>query len=1149
MSLLFFLCSDSFAGWKKIAQFRGEIHACFIFNEQRVLIGGENGQIERTYDGGITWTDCITPPGYFGYVEDIFMKDSLNGWAGIEQDDKTHGLWFTNDGGVTWAEKMNIQSQVTSVYQTKAAVIFGDRIGSNRLSTSVNGGSTFVSVTNDRVNGINFVDDLHGVCTVFRADPPGFDPPPSWTNDGGISWHKSFSFAEEAWGVYANKGTPNFVVAGELYAGYNNQTENVFTSNDYGISWITHPNAIPSRTTGHIAGVGNVIYVQAEYSFSQAFTGLYRSTDGGQTWVGVKGPTNYRDTRFGVTGCLGGVVYAFDAYGSVYKTTDGGDGQIHEPPHNPNISPDHADLTANMCNFLSIPIDYYNMSCNPLTIESISFIDSTDPTVSTGALSFDRYPKLPQILRPTNRDFLSVQWIPKKLGVAKPNSLTYVKIHSTMAGGTIVFDTLIPISTESFSNKPVVALSANEVQILPLNICDRSVDTVLSFTNFSCDSLQLDSANLASDQAWQLIDPLTNLPFKFPMRFAVNETKKFLVRFKPSTVGSELAKVALHFSYQGFLKDTSVLFSTLSFRKMNVQVDTIIALGKQSICTTVDTAFTLLNSNCDTLIIDGITNDNATIFSETNSIQLPYYLPPGKSLKYRLRYSSLKNVTSAAYIRFTYHIDTDSGVWSSVISGEGIAGSSQFITAPNAPNLSFPDRLACSTPDSLSFTISNLGCDSLTVNAALLSAAGLPAINVTTVPSLPVVLSHPSDVVKVTITLDESVPSINVGDLLVAYRLSNKTTVDTNHYLIRANVNRGLRSAIVSHASVDMGSGALCVNRDTVITISNMACPELTVNQVTVSGNYFMWRNPIPLPFKLKTGDSKQLRIEFLPTTSGVEVGSLDITTDADNQQQITIPLTASTKIIDDITFKLVEINSTTLHSGDTAVFAIVANRDWVGEPIKALDFSITTNSDLLNYVNKIKQTDPSFQTIATPVSVTSDMTQLNVQLTAPTAIPILKDSPIVSFYYSTALANQISTPVTLSLLTLNDNDVRFRNCILTPSSVDADFVLNLECGANTLIDWMHNITPLTSSEARPNPVTSSTDYQSDIPYLIQISGLVVFRCYDALGKQIQLKDQFIDRAGYFSMHFNGRDLPGGMYHYSLQSGSTVVRGRLLLLK
>src|SRR5438067_13001799 len=91
LCLFQFLLRPAIAGWKLIAQFRDQVNSSFFFDEQRGFLGTDNIEgIYRTSDGGNTWTRCQTPPPFIdsnfvgGYISDIFMKDSLNGWAGIE---------------------------------------------------------------------------------------------------------------------------------------------------------------------------------------------------------------------------------------------------------------------------------------------------------------------------------------------------------------------------------------------------------------------------------------------------------------------------------------------------------------------------------------------------------------------------------------------------------------------------------------------------------------------------------------------------------------------------------------------------------------------------------------------------------------------------------------------------------------------------------------------------------------------------------------------------------------------------------------------------------------------------------------------------------------------------------------------------------
>lgn len=450
LSLLVFFSNQGFGSWKKVGQFPNTVNASFFFNEQKGFIGidGANG-IKRTSDGGLTWLDCIIPSGFTGYITDIFMKDSLKGWVTIEQDNLSHGLWSTTDGGITWQVNQSVVGEFSSIFQTAHGLILADRFGPNHLLLSIDGGLTFTHVSPDKYTGINFVDDLHGVATTYIGTAV-------YTNDGGLSWKPTSAITTEAWGVYAQKGTSTLIIAGERNVQDGSSNESVFASNDYGATW-QEIGTLFGRTTGHVAGVGPVIYTQSwtkgQYPNSSGFVGMNRSTDGGLTWKNVGGPENYRDTRFSVMGCQGSVVYAFDENGGVWKTTDGGDGMINQGVQNPTLSSDHIDLTATSCSVISASFAYSDFSCNPIKIETISFSDSTLQIISSGALSFSRYPKLPQILAPLASDSLIFNWDPKKLGAQKL-SKTFIRVHGSIINSSIIFDTLLAVSTESLPFQP-----------------------------------------------------------------------------------------------------------------------------------------------------------------------------------------------------------------------------------------------------------------------------------------------------------------------------------------------------------------------------------------------------------------------------------------------------------------------------------------------------------------------------------------------------------------------------------------------------------------------------------------------------------------------------------------------------------------------
>jgi hypothetical protein len=1108
--------------------------------------------IWRTYDGGVTWKNCKIPNGYdyTGRITDIFMRDSLNGWASIEQGELSNDLWYTNDGGVTWNIQANSGGLVSCVYETPSALVYTQRLlaGGNGISSSGNHGNNFNKKGSDRYNGLDFTDGLHGVASAFANPGRNSATAALWTSDGGISWNPTTGVVVEAWGVYGQKGSSNFYIVGEMSAIDQSGSEFVYVSSDNGMTWNPLLNKLGGRTTGHIAGVSTVMYVQSSYESANAlsFRGLNRSTDGGVTWVNVGGPENNRDTRFSVLGCLGGIVYAFDALGNVFRTEDGGNGDIHEPPHNPNVNPNQLDLKADLCHSLDVNLNYNNLSCNSLQIQSIGFIDSTDPVVSSGALSFTRYPVLPQVLDPTKNDFLSLNWDPKKLGVAKALSTTYIKIHSTMFNGTMVFDTLIAVNTQSFAFTPIFSLSTSSVKFDSLNLCSRFRDTTISFTNGSCDSLWLQTDTLAGSKDWQIWDIQTLQPMSLPIGLAPNESASFLLMFTPSVEGAQKASLKLHFVHQGLSKDTTLQFSGSAYRVMNVAADPNIILPPTSICSVVDTAISFHNLNCDTLTIDTILNTNPADFTDITGITLPIKIPPNASLNYRLHYTPTKNVISSAGITFKYHLAQDSGVLLSSISGKGISGTSVFQTSSPTSLLAFADRVACTEPDSMVFMITNPGCDSLTVLSSLLSAAGLPAVSYATDVPLPATLSKPGDKIRVVIYLQSQNPSLNNGTLTFMYRTSDAVIHDSI-FTLHAQVSRGVRLGVLSDQKFDLGSGTLCTSKDTEVIISNPGCPNLTITNINISGNYFSIANPKTTPIVLSQGGSDTIHISFDPATSGLQTGTLEVITDADINPTNEIPLTASARDISHIGFKLVPANTRSIFAGDTARFAFEADNDWTGEPVHAINFSVTINSDLLHYL-QLGLKDPLYRTLGTDVKLSGNRSLLSVSLSGD-SIMIRKDQPLVYIYYGTTLTDTISTSLKLSLLSLNNSDPHFLNCVLSPLSQDTIFSLDLECGNKTLIDYLNGKLPILSDGAHPNPITVQSNYQAVIPFTASVSGSTEFLCYDALGKIVSSQVVPIDKIGNYEVHFDGSKLSGGTYGYLLKMGSSVTRGRFVLLK
>ncbi|AFN74746.1 hypothetical protein MROS_1509 [Melioribacter roseus P3M-2] len=78
-----------------------------------------------------------------------------------------------------------------------------------------------------------------------------------------------------------------------------------------------------------------------------------------------------------------------------------------------------------------------------------------------------------------------------------------------------------------------------------------------------------------------------------------------------------------------------------------------------------------------------------------------------------------------------------------------------------------------------------------------------------------------------------------------------------------------------------------------------------------------------------------------------------------------------------------------------------------------------------------------------------------------------------------------------------------------------------------------------------PNPFNPSTT----IEYYLPKSGKVTIKIFDSLGKEIETLVNEHKQAGHYQVIFYARNLPSGVYYYSLISGSTIITKSMVLIK
>lgn len=77
-----------------------------------------------------------------------------------------------------------------------------------------------------------------------------------------------------------------------------------------------------------------------------------------------------------------------------------------------------------------------------------------------------------------------------------------------------------------------------------------------------------------------------------------------------------------------------------------------------------------------------------------------------------------------------------------------------------------------------------------------------------------------------------------------------------------------------------------------------------------------------------------------------------------------------------------------------------------------------------------------------------------------------------------------------------------------------------------------------------PNPFNPSTTIEINLPF----SGNISLKVYDILGRELKTLVEGNHKAGIYKIYFSGKELPSGIYYYSLKADGKIIDSKKMML-
>ncbi len=1067
--ILLFMCGSAAAqNWTQVFSSPAIVTSAYFFNEFEGAIGtgryesGAPAQIYYTIDGGSSWTRSVLPnPSLIGQVTDIFFRDRFSGWAGIKEyaEHGWSGLYHTSDGGRTW--QLVYQADfIVGVRETSKGIYYTDRLLG--VYRSINGGQTFQQIiAGSGVLGIDFMDDNIGIVTSEGS----VNSPLLLTSDGGNTWTNVVT-DHESWTPYADPFSRTLFYSSEHDTRIPAVASAILHSADTGKVFST--NTYDKNTlTGGIAGprgCRSVVYVQGQGQTPGVVNfvaGLLRSTDGGNVWVPVGGPSNINDSRFAVTGG-GAVVFAFDKLGGVWRTRNGGDGKLTSSvfPVLTISRPKTTDtIRTTICDSTEFTLRFSYSECDSLLISQVALLDDIDRELKQ--LSTQKYFGK----NGTTLDSLLIRYKPKRVGIFSER----IRIRFKHTDGSFE-DTIMSFIVETLptKDKPQIleGLNRKAMDFGTHSICGGDSSRLLTIVNTGCAPMTVTSL-ISSNSAFTFLSTFQ------PFILDAGSSRKFLIRFKPSSLGVTNGTINVV---------TQTANDSLSVFGFGIEGPRNIELLQQQItsstCDSTDATFILRNTSCSDVLLDSLSASLPfSLLDDTRKITIPIdsfvtfnvRFKTGTSGIFKREIRMYSTIASARYDSVLY------------ITGSAVSGAASVTLSTNS--LDFGNVSTCAFKE-LKLIVTNSGCGDLTVNT-----------NTIDVPNADFSFRR---------NFSGTVLQGNSDTIII--RLSPQST-GAHNTILHINTSAGVRDVtltgigtndpgILTLSASSIPQILTCNDTTLSVTLTNTTCDSIIFDSLLLIG---VGRNDYILSTSgftaLDKGNEVTLRGLFTPQAGGDRSATIhfyfhslsgvlyDVTALLDGSAIAPSPVIATMPIA----------NLSVLAGGTIRIPIEIIGM--TSKDVASIIFSFECNADVFTPTRFDADGSYSVTTKPTLISSTTRTFDVTMFLPSKTLVHAGTLGEIVGTVY---ISDTLSTIVSLRSFVLNDIDSSVR-CV--PASFDnkqTAITLDLQCGDSILSKFMAGEFRLSGiASLSPNPTTGIIHIELNPNVQGNESEIIV---YDALG-------------------------------------------------